>query len=476
MTETIARTAAPVAPAPAPDPEASTPVPDPEASAPAADAPVIGGRARIRVGIIGATGYVGGEMVRLLDQHPNVRSRGAPRPQPGPGAGGHDASPPGQDRIRGRRRAAGRGGRVPGAAARPGRGAGARPRRGGATGHRSGPRLPAARSGRLSPLVRLRASRAGPARERRIRHAGAAPRGAGGAARSSDVAIVGAPGCYPTATILALAPLARAGLIADLVVDAKSGVSGAGREPKPELAFSEVNESVKAYGIGGHRHVAEMEQELGLLSPSAGRQPGRPDHRLPAPPHPHDPGHPVRRARPADPPGDPGGAATTCTRETYRGEPFVQVTETPPATSTSRAATTSRVFVTADERTGRILAIGRHRQPGEGCRRPGASRRSTWSSACRRRPGWSSDRSLPDGRMTAPHARGSARSTQAPTLPTCRARRPCCPLRGFRAGAATAGVKKSGRARPVGGARRRTAPAPRPPRSPPTASPPPRSC
>ena len=62
-------------------------------------------------------------------------------------------------------------------------------------------------------------------------------------------AIVGSPGCYATTTILALAPLARAGLIGDLVVDAKSGVSGAGRDPKPDLQFGEVNESVKAYGI-----------------------------------------------------------------------------------------------------------------------------------------------------------------------------------------------------------------------------------
>ena len=54
-------------------------------------------------------------------------------------------------------------------------------------------------------------------------------------------------------------------------MDAKSGVSGAGRDPKPDLTFSEVNESVKAYGIGGHRHVAEMEQELRLLGASPGR-------------------------------------------------------------------------------------------------------------------------------------------------------------------------------------------------------------
>ena len=87
-------------------------------------------------------------------------------------------------------------------------------------------------------------------------------------------AIVGAPGCYPTTTILAVAPLARAGLVADLVVDAKSGVSGAGRDPKPDLTFSEVNESVSAYGIFNHRHTAEIEQELRPPRP-VGRGDGR---------------------------------------------------------------------------------------------------------------------------------------------------------------------------------------------------------
>jgi hypothetical protein len=63
------------------------------------------------------------------------------------------------------------------------------------------------------------------------------------ALRDSDVTIVGSPGCYPTATLLGLYPLARAGLIADVVVDAKSGVSGAGRSVKADLMYSEVNES-----------------------------------------------------------------------------------------------------------------------------------------------------------------------------------------------------------------------------------------
>ena len=96
---------------------------------------------------------------------------------------------------------------------------------------------------------------------------------AAGAARLAGTpALVGSPGCYPTAAILALAPLARAGLIADLVVDAKSGVSGAGREARAEMLFAEVNESVRAYGVFSHRHTAEMEQELGALARGTGTE------------------------------------------------------------------------------------------------------------------------------------------------------------------------------------------------------------
>ncbi len=87
-------------------------------------------------------------------------------------------------------------------------------------------------------------------------------------------AIIGSPGCYATTTILSLAPLARAGLIADVVVDAKSGVSGAGRDPKADLHFGEVNESVKAYGVFTHRHIGEIEQELRGQSPTPDANPG----------------------------------------------------------------------------------------------------------------------------------------------------------------------------------------------------------
>jgi N-acetyl-gamma-glutamyl-phosphate reductase len=75
--------------------------------------------------------------------------------------------------------------------------------------------------------------------------------------------LIAVPGCYSTAAILALAPAVAAGLIgSDIIVDAKSGVSGAGRSPSMGVHFSEVNESLGAYAIEGHRHLPEIVQEL----------------------------------------------------------------------------------------------------------------------------------------------------------------------------------------------------------------------
>ena len=83
--------------------------------------------------------------------------------------------------------------------------------------------------------------------------------------------LVAVPGCYSTCAILALAPAVSAGLVgSDIVVDAKSGVSGSGRSPGMGVHFSEVNESVGAYAISGHRHLPELMQELGGLSNGAG--------------------------------------------------------------------------------------------------------------------------------------------------------------------------------------------------------------
>jgi N-acetyl-gamma-glutamyl-phosphate reductase len=72
------------------------------------------------------------------------------------------------------------------------------------------------------------------------------------------------PGCYPTAALLALEPVAEAGLLAgEIVIDAKSGISGAGKKPSERTHFSENHGSVSAYGVFGHRHQPEIEQELG---------------------------------------------------------------------------------------------------------------------------------------------------------------------------------------------------------------------
>jgi N-acetyl-gamma-glutamyl-phosphate reductase len=94
----------------------------------------------------------------------------------------------------------------------------------------------------------------------------------------ADADLIAAPGCYPTAVLLATVPALHAGLVAqDVVADCKSGVSGAGRSPSLGVHFAEVNESVHAYAVGGHRHKAEMLQEL--------RRNGAPDIRLTFVPH-----------------------------------------------------------------------------------------------------------------------------------------------------------------------------------------------
>jgi N-acetyl-gamma-glutamyl-phosphate reductase len=177
----------------------------------------------------------------------------------------------------------------------------------------------------------------------------------------APVAIVGSPGCYPTATLLALAPLARAGLIGDLVVDAKSGVSGAGRDPKPEMMFGEVNESVKAYGLGGHRHVAEIEQELAIAAAREGLDPGANPGAIAVDFLPHlipmtrgilstshvRPTHPITQAE-----------LDELYATAYEGEPFVRVVATPPATKHTTGSNNVLIHVRLDERTGRVIAIG----------------------------------------------------------------------------------------------------------------------
>jgi len=163
--------------------------------------------------------------------------------------------------------------------------------------------------------------------------------------------IVASPGCYATATILGLAPLARAGLLGDVVVDAKSGVSGAGREARQAYLFGEVNESVRAYGVDGHRHIAEMEQELGLLAPSRLEPIDFLPHLIPmtrgilAACH-------VRPARPVT-----QAELDDLYAAAYAGERFIELSTEPPATKQVTGSNHARIHVRADARTGRVLVL-----------------------------------------------------------------------------------------------------------------------
>jgi N-acetyl-gamma-glutamyl-phosphate reductase len=84
----------------------------------------------------------------------------------------------------------------------------------------------------------------------------------------AEARLVACPGCYPTAVLLALVPLVKAGLVDahDLVIDAKSGVTGAGRGLKQNTLFSEAGEGLSPYSVGAHRHTAEIDQEIGIAA------------------------------------------------------------------------------------------------------------------------------------------------------------------------------------------------------------------
>ena len=106
----------------------------------------------------------------------------------------------------------------------------------------------------------------GTRRRRRCRPASSTACTEFAAAEIAGASLVSCPGCYPTASLLALQPLAAAGLLrrdADVIVDAKSGISGAGKAPSERTHFCENHGSVAAYGLFGHRHTPEIAQALG---------------------------------------------------------------------------------------------------------------------------------------------------------------------------------------------------------------------
>ena len=135
-----------------------------------------------------------------------------------------------------------------------------------------------------------------------------------------DAQLIAVPGCFSATAILALAPAASSGLIgSDVIVDAKSGVSGAGRSPGMGVHFSEVNESLRAYAVGGHRHLPEITQELvGKVS-------------VTFVPHLVPMTRGILATCYFDLKGSTAGLAEAY-REFYAGQPFTKVVDTTPAT------------------------------------------------------------------------------------------------------------------------------------------------
>jgi N-acetyl-gamma-glutamyl-phosphate reductase len=170
----------------------------------------------------------------------------------------------------------------------------------------------------------------------------------------TEHAHVASPGCYPTASTLALAPLVARGLVepTGIVVDAMSGVSGAGRALKVTSHFSEVDENVTAYGVLTHRHTAEIELALSRI--------GGTEVQVLFTPHlvPMVRGiHATCHARPAVD-GLSTASLLELYREHYAGEPFVRVVDDPPPTKATTGGNGALVTVRFDERTRSILAIG----------------------------------------------------------------------------------------------------------------------
>ncbi len=169
--------------------------------------------------------------------------------------------------------------------------------------------------------------------------------------------LIANPGCYPTSAILALAP--AMGLIgSDIIVDSKSGVSGAGRSLGLTYHFAEANENVQAYALGGHRHMPEIRQELTYARRRALPGVDLPPLRLTFVPHliPMTRGilttayAPLQRSISQQ-------ELRALYEEFYAGEPFVRVSEAPPQTKQTWGSNLCLVYPTVDPRTERLVVV-----------------------------------------------------------------------------------------------------------------------
>jgi N-acetyl-gamma-glutamyl-phosphate reductase len=164
--------------------------------------------------------------------------------------------------------------------------------------------------------------------------------------------LVANPGCYPTASLLALAPLAAEGLIEDVVIDAKSGVSGAGRAAEEEMTVVKESADTRPYRVTAHRHTPEIAQELGELAGNgAAPIPTFVPHLMP-----YDQGELVscyvRASEPVD-----MSRLLGLYRDRYAIEPFVEVSPEPPGVSGVRETNLCRIHLAQNEASGRVLAF-----------------------------------------------------------------------------------------------------------------------
>jgi N-acetyl-gamma-glutamyl-phosphate reductase len=169
--------------------------------------------------------------------------------------------------------------------------------------------------------------------------------------------LVANPGCYPTSAILGLAPAAKAGIIQpDIIIDSKSGVSGAGRSLKIGSLFSEVDEDLVSYSIDGHRHLPEIVQELNAIY--SGDTP-----RITFVPHliPMTRGMQSTCYATLIPEKIPGKDLKQGVKQIYldyfAGEPFVKILDAPPHTKHVMGSNYCHIFPTIDPRTGRLIVL-----------------------------------------------------------------------------------------------------------------------
>jgi N-acetyl-gamma-glutamyl-phosphate reductase len=165
--------------------------------------------------------------------------------------------------------------------------------------------------------------------------------------------LVANPGCFPTGALLALLPACVAGLIEpDIIIDAKTGVTGAGRSPSRRVHFDEVSDSITAYGVTGHRHLPEIENELAALAKES------PAQNITFIPH----LAPMHRGILSTcyatlRPGVDMSIIQAAYRDRYADEPFITLLDQPPETGWVRGTNRCLLFISVNEAHRRLIII-----------------------------------------------------------------------------------------------------------------------